>query len=209
MPREPRNLPGPLAREATEAVRRHMSRQGVSGLELAKRIGISQNYIARRLRHEASFTFNDVENIAMGLRIPIADLVPGRGTAESRFRDGDRAAVVSMAGPDTARDEGTQRMSVRIDELFENLPPVLSVTDLTRILGKDRTTVYRWLRKGEVPGVLIDTTWIIYRDEVRDYLLSRHNQAGGAPRVQEAAPEDRDPGGQEEHSELQDESPSA
>jgi excisionase family DNA binding protein len=72
-------------------------------------------------------------------------------------------------------------MTVRIDELFEKLPAVLSVKDLTEILGKDRTTVYRWLKKGEVPGVLIDTTWIIYRDEVRDYLLSRHNQNGALP----------------------------
>lgn len=39
-------------------------------------------------------------------------------------------------------------MSVRIDELFENLPLVLGVTDLTRILGKDRATVYRWLKRG-------------------------------------------------------------
>jgi excisionase family DNA binding protein len=69
-------------------------------------------------------------------------------------------------------------MTVRMDELFEKLPRVLSVKDLTELLGKDRTTVYRWLQKGVVPGVLIDTTWIIYRDEVRDYLLSRHNQAG-------------------------------
>jgi excisionase family DNA binding protein len=72
-------------------------------------------------------------------------------------------------------------MTVRIDELFEKLPAVLSVKDLTEILGKDRTTVYRWLKKGEVPGVLIDTTWIIYRDEVRDFLLSRHNQNGTVP----------------------------
>jgi excisionase family DNA binding protein len=105
-------------------------------------------------------------------------------------------------------------MSVRIDELFENLPPVLTVTDLTRILGKDRTTVYRWLRKGEVPGVLIDTTWIIYRDEVRDYLLSRHNQAGGAARAQDSAPEDNDPGDLDagdttEHHDTQDEAPLA
>jgi excisionase family DNA binding protein len=105
-------------------------------------------------------------------------------------------------------------MSVRVDELFENFPQVLTVTDLTRILGKDRTTVYRWLRKGEVPGVLIDTTWIIYRDEVRDYLLSRHNQAGGAPRVQDAAQEDNDPGeldtgDPKEHHGTQDEAPLA
>ena len=69
-------------------------------------------------------------------------------------------------------------MPARIDELFESLSRVVSVTDLTRILGKDRTTVYRWQRKGEVPAVLIDTTWIIYRDEVKD-LLSGHSQASG------------------------------
>jgi excisionase family DNA binding protein len=187
MPRGPADPPGPLAQEFTEAVREHMSRRGVSGLELAKRIGISQNYIAKRLRHEAPFTFNDIENIATALQIPVAALVPGMMAAPTKASSGD-SAVVSMAGspsspaPDTA-PEGTHRMSVRIDELFENLPSVLTVTDLTRILGKDRTTVYRWLRKGEIPGVLIDTTWIIYRDEVRDYLLSRHNQAGGTPQV--------------------------
>ena len=91
-------------------------------------------------------------------------------------------------------------MPVRIDELFEKLPLVLSVTDLTRILGKDRATVYRWLKKGEIPGVLIDTTWVIYRDEVKDYLLSRHNQAGAA--LQESRADEPD-------SEPQDESPSA
>jgi excisionase family DNA binding protein len=97
-------------------------------------------------------------------------------------------------------------MPARIDELFENLPQVLSVTDLTRILGKDRTTVYRWLRKGEVPGVLIDTTWIIYRDEVRDYLLSRHNQAAGAPPRPDVQG-DPDADGQEENIARKDEPP--
>ena len=72
-------------------------------------------------------------------------------------------------------------MSVRIDELFEKLSPVLSVKDLTELLGKDRATVYRWLKKGELPGILIESTWVIYRDEVKDYLLSRHNQARGTP----------------------------
>jgi excisionase family DNA binding protein len=98
---------------------------------------------------------------------------------EAKPRDSDpAAAVISMAEPATAHDEGSYPKPARIDGLFEDLPRVLSVTDLTRILGKDRTTVYRWLRKGEVPAVLIDTTWIIYRDEVKD-LLSGHNQASG------------------------------
>lgn len=46
-------------------------------------------------------------------------------------------------------------MSVRIDEMFEKLSAVLSVKDLTELLGKDRATVYRWLKKGELPGVRI------------------------------------------------------
>ncbi|UKA56663.1 hypothetical protein LFT45_22550 (plasmid) [Arthrobacter sp. FW305-BF8] len=74
--------------------------------------------------------------------------------------------------------------------------------------------MYRSLRKGEVPAVLIDTTWIIYRDEVKDYRLSRHNQAGGAAPVQDSAPEDNDPadldaGDTKERHETQDETPLA
>ncbi|MDB5243865.1 MAG: hypothetical protein JWP57_4491 [Spirosoma sp.] len=70
----------------------------------------------------------------------------------------------------------------RIEELFEGLPKVLTVKQLTEILGKDKKTVYRWLKKGEIPGVLIDdTTWVIWRDEVKDYLLSRHNQTHQEP----------------------------
>jgi transcriptional regulator with XRE-family HTH domain len=61
-----------------------MSSRGVSGLALAKRIGISQNYIAKRLRHEASFTFNNIENIATALQIPVAFLVPGVGAAAAK-----------------------------------------------------------------------------------------------------------------------------
>jgi excisionase family DNA binding protein len=178
-----------------------MSRRGVSGVALARSIGVSQGYIAKRLRNEALFTFNDIESIAPALQVPVAELLPTMGATKAKTRIGagerpdtgdvnsgvDPAAVVSMAGPCSAPDpyvaldEGTRPMTVRIDELFENLPLVLSVNDLTRILGKDRATVYRWLKKGEIPGVLIDTTWIIYRDEVRDYLLSRHNQIGAAP----------------------------
>lgn len=71
--------------------------------------------------------------------------------------------------------------------MFEKLPPVLSVKDLTDILGKDKATVYRWLKKGELPGILIESTWVIYRDEVKDYLLSRHNQAGATPPQSAAA----------------------
>lgn len=40
-----------------------MGRQRVSGIQLAAMTGISQNYVAKRLRDEAPFTLNDVERI--------------------------------------------------------------------------------------------------------------------------------------------------
>ncbi|NMR32477.1 helix-turn-helix domain-containing protein [Arthrobacter sp. SF27] len=64
----------------------------------------------------------------------------------------------------------------RIDELFEGLPTHLTVDQLAAILGNNRVTVYRWLQSGELPGIKLGKTWIILRDEVRDYLMSKHNQ---------------------------------
>lgn len=44
-------------------------------------------------------------------------------------------------------------------------------------IGKDRITAYRWLQNGDLPGIKLGKIWIIFRDEVRDYLASNHNQA--------------------------------
>lgn len=65
--------------------------------------------------------------------------------------------------------------------MFENIPPVLSVKDLRDILGKDRATVYRWLKRASFPGSSSKVRGVIYRDEVKDYLLSRHNQTSVIP----------------------------
>jgi len=44
-----------------------MGRRRVSGIQLASLTGISQNYIAKRLRDEAPFTLNDIERICVAL----------------------------------------------------------------------------------------------------------------------------------------------
>ena len=44
-----------------------MGRRRVSGIQLASLTGISQNYIAKRLRDEAPFTLNDIERICIAL----------------------------------------------------------------------------------------------------------------------------------------------
>ncbi|GAA3404979.1 helix-turn-helix domain-containing protein [Pseudarthrobacter polychromogenes] len=44
-----------------------MGRHRVSGMQLANLTGVSQNYIASRLRDESPFTVNDIENICKAL----------------------------------------------------------------------------------------------------------------------------------------------
>ncbi|EXF24269.1 XRE family transcriptional regulator [Nesterenkonia sp. AN1] len=66
---------GSLARAAVREIRAHMARQQppMTGRDLADRTGLSQNYVARRLREDISLTLNDMEVISSAL-----GLDPGR-----------------------------------------------------------------------------------------------------------------------------------
>lgn len=58
----------------------------------------------------------------------------------------------------------------RLEEIFAAYPSTLSIEQLAEVLGVEPVTVYRWLRKGALPGYKIGNTWVIYRDEVRDFM---------------------------------------
>jgi excisionase family DNA binding protein len=63
----------------------------------------------------------------------------------------------------------------QLDRVFVGLPDVLTVRDVAEITGKDKTTVYRWLRKGEIPATRNeDSSWLIYRDEIREYMERKY-----------------------------------
>ena len=62
-----------------------------------------------------------------------------------------------------------------MDELFDGYPEHLTVPQLADVLGVKRTTAYRWLQTGLVPGYKIGGAWVILRDEVRDLLASGRN----------------------------------
>jgi transcriptional regulator with XRE-family HTH domain len=51
-----------------------MGRHRISGMQLAGITGMSQNYIAKRLRDEAPFTVNDIENICSALGEDVGQL---------------------------------------------------------------------------------------------------------------------------------------
>lgn len=59
-----------LARAVSAEIRARLAAQRTSGKKLAETVGLSQNYIAKRLRDEAPFTIDDIELI-------VADLTNG------------------------------------------------------------------------------------------------------------------------------------
>lgn len=55
--------PGVFARALSAEIRLAMFRKRMSGADLARGTGRSQSYLSKRLRNEATFSLNDVEDI--------------------------------------------------------------------------------------------------------------------------------------------------
>lgn len=66
---------GPFARAVAGEIRAAMARHRVSGAQLARDTARSQSYLSKRLRDEAAFTLNDVEDICRELGEPVASLL--------------------------------------------------------------------------------------------------------------------------------------
>ena len=67
--------PGPFARAASDEVRLAMFRHRVSGAQLAAMTERSQSYISKRLRNDAAFTANDIEDICRVLGEDLLDFL--------------------------------------------------------------------------------------------------------------------------------------
>ena len=59
-------------------VRAEMARAGVSQIDLAERVGLSQSGLSKRLRGVVPFDVNELDSIATALDVPIADLLPSK-----------------------------------------------------------------------------------------------------------------------------------
>lgn len=68
-------------------------------------------------------------------------------------------------------------MTDHLNSLFADYPPILSVSDLSKILGVNSKTVYDYLQNGDIPAYRIGTKWLILRDEVQDSLKKSSNHA--------------------------------
>lgn len=81
-----------LGRCVSAEVRSLIAASRISGIELSRRVGRSQNYIAKRLRDEAPFNLDDIEAIVTGLGVDISS----SGTLISRAIDHNGGAVAKQ-----------------------------------------------------------------------------------------------------------------
>lgn len=93
---------GRLREHVAEEIRVLLARKRISATELARRTGIKQSTMSRRMTGETAFDMDDLELIADALGVEVTDLMPkritaGGGTARegepSVFKDVYRAIV--------------------------------------------------------------------------------------------------------------------
>ncbi|AOT04715.1 hypothetical protein ASPU41_16720 [Arthrobacter sp. U41] len=63
-----------MASSMSAVIRDDMGRHRLSGNRLAAMAGVSQNYMAKRLRDDAPLTLDDVEVISAALDVPVLAL---------------------------------------------------------------------------------------------------------------------------------------
>ncbi|GGK89547.1 hypothetical protein GCM10012284_24340 [Mangrovihabitans endophyticus] len=67
---------GRLREHVAEEIRVLLARKRMSGSELARRTGIKQSTMSRRMTGETAFDMDDLEAIAAVLEVEVADLLP-------------------------------------------------------------------------------------------------------------------------------------
>ena len=70
-----------------------------------------------------------------------------------------------------------------LDALFEKYPERMNVQQLAEALNQSKQTTYKWLQSGVLPAYQVEKTWLISRDQVKDWVWANRNElrAGRAP----------------------------
>ena len=72
-----------------------------------------------------------------------------------------------------------------LESLFAKYPERLAPQHLEELFGLSRNTVYRWLQTGVIPAYQVEKTWLISRDQVKDWVWENRNtlRRGATPNV--------------------------
>lgn len=66
----------------------------------------------------------------------------------------------------------------RLDDLLDACPELMKAGDVAKLLGVSSRTVQNWLKEEALPGIRIAGTWVVVREELRQWLHEAHNQRG-------------------------------
>lgn len=66
----------PLADFVAAQMRAEMARRLMSAAELGRKIGVDETWVRRRMRGQYAITMSDLERIADGLDVPVAQFIP-------------------------------------------------------------------------------------------------------------------------------------
>lgn len=85
----------PMRELIAEEVRALLGRRKLNASELARRLGVSQPYISRRLTGDTAFDVDDLEKIAQILNVEVADLFPREGRTVVVAGEAKRSTTVA------------------------------------------------------------------------------------------------------------------
>lgn len=86
--------PGWLRQRTAEEIRVLLARKRMSAAELARRTGIKQSTMARRMTGEIAFDLDDLEAIARVLEVEVVELLPSTVRVGERGQPNDRWADI-------------------------------------------------------------------------------------------------------------------
>jgi transcriptional regulator with XRE-family HTH domain len=94
----------PIREQVAEEVRVLLARRKISASELARRMGVTQPYISRRLNGETAMDVDDLALIAQVLGVEVVELLPAR-LPEGRtvVVAGDARRQTTVPKPDLAK----------------------------------------------------------------------------------------------------------
>jgi cyanate lyase len=77
VPRRLESTPGPYARAVASVINQLIQSRNISMNGLSQLVGKSNNYVGMRLRHQASFTLTDIEDIGRVLGFDPREFLTG------------------------------------------------------------------------------------------------------------------------------------
>jgi putative excisionase len=65
-----------------------------------------------------------------------------------------------------------------LDLFFEQAPALMTIEEVAKLMRVNKTAVYDWVDKGQVPAYKVGGSWRILRDELKTTVRRSSNKGG-------------------------------